>query len=663
MEKEKDSLHVIATSSASSSEYPDNINTSFVNILPQSIAEAATDYEVGFESICIANQFGNVPSSVYGSNEHILIYLHKPFQLEEGEEEGWIENTVPNISISLKGTRYTAGSLVNYIKSECRRQLTDPDLFAWHDLIFMAIPSTRLDMVTMRVADCTVLIRECLAAFLMSETQMEKYQRLTRSDGQKYLVLRADGPKLFVMERVIVPARKVYPRLIKVCLKEMVQHVRNVSLPQELYMFAVDKSNISEGSIFYTVEENREYFPINQTRLEQLTINLVDENNCPIRVGGGGHATFVKLHFRRKASNNIMQNYPPLRMSSRQSIDVYPNNRANNFKVQLTDLLLPAANMADRNNVLVDWEVSLSSIYIPTRINYDKIVSDESDGIWVEIKLGRGAIVRILFDLPKDLSCEEFVTQANEVLKEAEVDKVWGEGVAAPLKFSEKIRGELYAEFSADLRIRVSGLFLYLLGRADSMRATPALFNIEKNSLEHMGHLDFYRLHPSILMIHCDFVSITALGNNWSNVLQMIKFPDAPVTRRKQITSTANKVATVDPVPVAREEGDGEAIVGQQGEFTAAGQGDGSKVVAIAVEAARQAYLEEEEKPIEFVLHRPRQGFMPVAQTDRNVLHFELRNGDGRPIDFADENAEVLITLEFRQKNSFEHVMTLPSYI
>ena len=39
----------------------------------------------------------------------------------------------------------------------------------------------------------------------------------------------------------------------------------------------------------------------------------------------------------------------------------------------------------------------------------------------------------------------------------------------------------------------------------------------------------------------------------------------------------------------------------QQGELTAAGQGGGSKVVAVAVEAARQAYLEEEEKPIEQV--------------------------------------------------------------
>jgi hypothetical protein len=536
-----------------------------------------------------------------------------------------------------------------------------------HLLQFKALPASRLDVLVIVIENCTVLISKCLATFLMSDKQQENYRKITLDNGKEYVMLEAKGKgfKIFHMERVLTPSKKFYPKLIKVNLQEMVQYVRCVSLSQELHMFAINKSNLSPGSLFYTVVEKREYFPICFTWLDKLSITLVDENNKQLKVGGGGHATFVKLHFRKKEINCNMETFPPLRLSSRQSIDVYPENQANNFKIQLHDVLLPSSNLSEHSH-MTDWEVALTSIYVPTKIDYEQIVR-ETDGIWIDIKLGgdiNTAARRVVFDLPKDtLSCREFVTKANKELKATETAKVWGED-QAPFKFYEKTRGELYVEFNAPVRLRVSGLFCYLLGKANSMQAAP-MVRQEIKGVQHFGHLDFHRLHPNLLFIHCDFVGITAVGNSWSNVLQMINVPvgvATAATRRangREIEGEGEGGRNPPPASnVEAGQGNPPEVAGETKR-----EEEGATAVAVVVEKKKSVWEEgggmeeeEEDEPIEFLLHRPRQDFVPVTQTDRNALQFELRNADGKLIHFAEEKAEVLVTLEFRKRKNYEQM-------
>ena len=88
------------------------------------------------------------------------------------------------------------------------------------------------------LTQATLLIRDCLAEFIMSEEQLATFPRVIRAAGDgniTYVVLDAPNDvELFVMQRIISPTEMAYPSLVKLRLREMSQHVSSVALSQDL---------------------------------------------------------------------------------------------------------------------------------------------------------------------------------------------------------------------------------------------------------------------------------------------------------------------------------------------------------------------------------------------------------------------------------------------
>ena len=602
-----DSFHIIATSTASSTEFPDNTHTSFRSMLPQAIRNAA-DYEVALQSISISDQFGNLPADVYNVKEHILVFIDSDRyrngnDTDFGDTEEtrliWLKTARPSATITLPQLRYTAGGLSSYLFAECLRQFEGGDATEvdFH-MQWKAMPEHRMDRLAIILSLGALLLKESLARFLMpTHKHVNQFQYVTRG-GEKFVVIDAlQDSKLILFDRVLAPAQKIYPRLIKVKLAEMKQHVRCSSRPLDLSTLVVDYINrtdcgeASKGSLLHILRQPLDYYPLDLSRLEHLSFKLLDEDDRLIRIGGGGHPTFIKLHIRQRQQCEDDSNKDDmlLQLSSRQSADTYPSNQANSFKIRLTDALLPVTNsLGDPSSSATDWKVALTSIIIPSRIDYDSIIANVGT-FWIEVVWPPHITSRVNFDMPADMTCAAFVEHANKVLQIVADQKAWGDKKTPPFQFTERTHGELYADFKETAKIYFGGVLLFLLGRTNTMRTHPVILNGRKGAKLHLGQLDFNRLCINLVFVHCDFVGVTALGNSWSNVLQMIHLEHSPPSSVRSGTY----------------------------EF-------------------RPPYPE----------------FLPIAQTDRNLLQFELKDEEGKPIPFVDAKAEVILTLKFQHQPS-----------
>lgn len=523
------------------------------------------------------SNFGNVAARMYTNERHVLLFLRgrgDAFMTSMEALPGWLEIANPDMVASVKEVHYTADSLTNELNVEAVSQLGEEQ--ATWSVSFRSTATT--NKMAIMLTQATLLIRDCLAEFIMSEEQLAAFPRVIRSNVTYVALDTPDEVKLFVMERPISPAEKAYPMLIKLRLQEMTQHVSSVALPQDLALVPFHATK-NGSSLFHTVGR-KEFFPLcQQLRLEELNIRLLDEEDRPLRVLSGGQPTFVKLRLVREKMDSREH---ILRLSSHESLDVYGSNTASDFKVRLKDKLLPTDDVAD-------WEVALSSIYHPTEIDYDKMADEENSTI--EVLVGDNYMILTLVSSQKveDMTLTGLINSVNRRMTTRKMFTET-EGELA-VSFSEVTPGELQVEFMTDAVVGIGGLLQYLLGTAKTTAAAPLVVRGERGTKVKLGHYDFTRIHPNILLLETDFVGQTVFGNKWSNVLQMIRFPP--------LSSTTEGVKSVS----SRYE----------------------------------------------VQHLD---FHPVSQTDLNLLSFKLKNAEGRLVSFFHPNTPVYVTLLFRKRNT-----------
>jgi hypothetical protein len=520
-------------SNSSRDIYPENTLNKFKNELPQEIS--VDGFKVALQSISLDAKWGTIPNNILATSEHFLLFPNYSFERNNSHAASYSitdsvlskESFIDKANNALRGTRH---------------------------VVF----KTQGDKIEILLTKCTMLVHEHVNTFLHFGSKYVTYK------GVKYCLLSQENVGSFRSKKKFNTSR-LAPKMIKVRLKEMRQNLSKVGLLQELAILSTDSSSYP----FYTVCKRKEYFPLNSNKLSTLSIELVDEDNYPLHFVRG-QPSIVKLQLKR-----FDMELAVLRLSSLESKRIFSDNTSSSFRIQLQQSL-------DSNGL----EVALSSIYVPAQVKTSSMLSARNFYIDVAITSTlqedgtyKNDYHRFVLNSLSDFSNAGFISLIHDFLATAYPRK-------QPVKFSEE-EGEIFLEFlEEDVTVRVSGLIAYLFGR------TPAPDIIEhfvikgdKKQRKMLGSINFKKLHPHVIFLHCNFVKPIIVGTQFGQVLQMIPY----------YNSDENEVET----------------------------------------------MKYEAQHLDFI---------PISMNDKSVLQFEMRTSTGELVPFMKENAEVLVTLVFRQR-------------
>jgi hypothetical protein len=249
---------------------------------------------------------------------------------------------------------------------------------------------------------------------------------------------------------------------------------------------------------FYSVCKRKEYFGLTSGgRLTTLSVRLVDEDNFPLQVGSG-QPTFLKLQLKKFPMNSSV-----LRLSSLESANIFANNKNNSFRIQLQQPL-------SINN----WDVALSSIFLPSTPKTSSMMT--ADNFFIELPTQTEELRRVALNELRDFTAAGFL-------------KHFTSAVAAAFPSSPitvLLDGqELYIQSNVDITVNISTMLAYLLSKNPSAEGPSVLpIKLESNVKKHFGVLDFKKLHPHIILVHCNFIAPLAVGSTFGHVLQMVPY-------------------------------------------------------------------------------------------------------------------------------------------
>lgn len=466
-----ESYYVTAISNASLNVYPQNSLTNFTNVLPQALD--VTNCKVALQAIALDTKYGNIPNGILGTRNHFLLFVENPEI-----------SPIPDASCDI--TDFTMGA----------------QTFA-HTVnrAFSKIPGRAHLTVSGRGINIALNKSVLLVHPEITKCLDFRGGTLYTYSGRQYTALTSEaGAKNFKSQKEF-PRSIVAPRVIKVQLAQMLQNLSTVRLVQDL---AVIRVNPAQTYPFYNVCKRKEYFNFNSSRLNELSVRLVDENNWPLHLGQGGQPTFVKLQLKKFPMKSFV-----LRLSSLESSDVFTENKASSFRIILRQQL-------DCSR----WNVALSSIYLPSRTNVGSLLTAQN--FYIEVMLRNALSGRRveLHDLT-DFTTEGFLRHAMEKLTAA-----FPPTGAQTFKLTLE-DGGIHLECSQDFKLRISGMLAYVLNKAASP-TKPAFWPLEgqQSQKQYIGKLNFEKLQPHTILLYCNFIKPLVVGNTFARVLQLIPYFD-----------------------------------------------------------------------------------------------------------------------------------------
>lgn len=522
-----ESFYVTVTSNASKDIFPGNTLVNFGNQLPQEID--VTDYKVALQSIFLDNKYGNIPNSILGTRNHFLLF-------HDSSENANFISICDITDFTLSATSFA--------------KIVNRKLNAIGTRVMVRVSQKKIEIV---LTNCLLMVHKQINRYLQFPTNVKRSYL-----GQEYVVLNSEGTtKTFVSSKDF-PVHVVTPTIIKVKLEEMQQNLSEVELVQDLALIKVKEALYP----FFNVCKRKEYFKLNWNRLSTLRVTLVDEENYPINAGNG-QSTILKLQFKKFPMSSFV-----LRLSSLESKNVFSDNTNSSFRILLRQPL----------DLSRTWEVALSSIYLPSKIDVASTLFAEN--FYISISLGGDAFRRIPLNSLTDFSPDGFVTHCTEKIAAAFPRQ------SVPIQITAQENRDIYIQFEANVSLRISGMLAYLMEKAP----TPDLQHFwpmegQRGTKIKWGKINYKRVQPHVAVVHCNFISPLIVGNTFGKVLQIIPYYDS-----------ANIFGSI---------------------------------------------MKYEAQHLDF---------LPMSMNDRTVLQFEMQNTLGNLITFNDKNAEILLTLVFREK-------------
>jgi hypothetical protein len=463
------SFYMVAASNASTDFYPQNTLVSFKNQLPQEID--VTGYKIALQSISLDNKYGNIPNGILGTRNHFLLFTGSTTP---------VINATPNAVCDITDYTMSPRTFANVVNRK---------LGGKGEMMVTVVNRKNLQV---RLTNCVLLVHQEVNKCLNFSEDTLLY------NGQVYTLLSSQRTTKTFLTKNDFPIRvgAAAPSIIKVQLEQMCCNISDVKLVQDLAVLKVNPKYP-----YYNVCKRKEYFNLNCNRLTTLCIRLVDENNWPLHLGSG-QATFLKLQLKQFAMKSFV-----LRLSSLESRDVFSDNKNSSFRINLQQPIESS-----------NWDVALSSIYLPSRINTGILLTAENFYIDVPSTTGEGFQRLILHDL-NDFTVEGFVTHCTMKIAAA-----FPEANPPPITFEVEENKDIYVKFNVGLNMTLSSMLAYLLSQTPHPNDSFSPFVGEKDARRRWGKIDFQKLHPHIVLVYCNFVVPTVVGNTFGQVLQMIPY-------------------------------------------------------------------------------------------------------------------------------------------
>lgn len=462
-----ESFYVTATSNASLDIFPKNSLVNFGNQLPQDLD--VNGYKVALQTIFLDNKYGNIPNSILGTRNHFLLFHNNN---QNAELVGVCDITDFTMS---------PNAFVRTVNENLNKK---------GNRVLLGVSQKKIQII---MTKCVLLVHRQINRYLQFSEEKQNYL------GEEYVVLNSEGGTQTFLSRKDFPVKTFTPTVIKVQLEEMQQNLSQVRLVQDLALIKVEEASYP----FFHVCKRKEYFKLNRNQLSSLSIRLVDAENYPIHAGKG-QPTLLKLQFKKFPMSSFV-----LRLSSLESNNIFSDNCSSSFRIQLQQPL----------DVSRNWEVALSSIYLPSKIDAGSTLSAKN--CYISISAPGTNFKKIpLHDLT-DFSAEGFVAHCETKISSAFPQE------AAPISLTLLENGEIQTHFERHSIVQISGMLAYLLERAP----TPDLQEFwvmegQQGTKMKWGKINFKRAQPHVVCVHCNFITPLMVGNTFGQVLQIIPYYD-----------------------------------------------------------------------------------------------------------------------------------------
>ena len=461
------SFYTIMSSNASTLLHTGNTLTQFKNELPRNLE--VEDYKISLQSLYLDNKFGNIPNCILGTKNHFLLFLY--------------QSPLPISSCTLTDHVMSITSFVSTVK----RSLLGTEA-ANRKIDIGAIYSNTRVQITLR------------NSYLLIHPEINKhfgfFGEPVEYDGLNYTKLESRKLSTY-LSHIDFPTKIATPSLIKVQLQEMRQNLSGLKVLQDLAIIKVDPRNQYP---IHNVCKRKEYFNLAYTRLTTLSIRLVDEDNYPLQLSSG-QPTLIKLQFKKFPMKSFV-----VRLSSLESTDIFSDNTSSSFRIKLPENI-PCCN----------WDVALSSIYLPAKTDIGQLLTAEN--FYIEIPTD-GGIIRVPLDELKDCTVEGLVKHLQLEMSIAFED------VVKPFEVYSEEDGRIYFHFLDDISIKLSGMLSYLLNSAASPQELTTI--VGRNRVKQLvGTVNFKKFHPHTVLVYCNFITPIVVGNEFAKVLQMIPYYDS----------------------------------------------------------------------------------------------------------------------------------------
>ena len=461
------SFYTIMSSNASTELYTGNTLTQFKNELPHNLE--VEGYQIALQSLYLDNKFGNIPNCILGTKNHFLLFLQ--------------DRLLPISSHTITNHVLSISSFVTTVKNS----LFNEEARTFRKFDIHAILSNKRLQITLR------------KSYLLIHPEVNKYFGFIGEpfeyEGLNYTKMDSEKMSTYTSSKDF-PTKTATPSLIKVKLGEMRQNLSGLK-EQDLAIIKVQPKNQYP---IHNVCKRKEYFHLACTRLSTLSVRLVDEDNYPLHLSSG-QPTLLKLQFKKFPMKSFV-----LRLSSLESTNIFSDNTSSSFRIKLAE-----------NIQWSNWDVALSSIYLPAKTDIGQLLTAEN--VYIEISTVDG-FTRLTLDDLKDFTARGLVKHLQWKLSIAFEDR------AKPFEVELEEDGKIYFVFLDDVTVKLSGMLSYLLNSAASHQEFTTI--IGRNRVKRVvGMPNFKKFHPHTVLVYCNFITPILVGNEFAKVLQMIPYYDS----------------------------------------------------------------------------------------------------------------------------------------
>jgi hypothetical protein len=480
-------FYVLLHSEASKDVCVGNTSTSFTNMMPNNM-QLHDGWKIALQSISLDTSFSNnVPKEVSWANHHI-VYCNQA--------------GTPSTSITIPKNNYTRETLYAFLLNELRLKTNNKIV------IPKIMPNGKLEIT---IKKCRLWINEEVCKWLRIRTEGFGIQRI-ETTGLDWMLQKKNtnyanrdkffefAPDVFFSSesKVIFDVETIptiLPKMIKIQLGEMKLSLSSSGNHQDLAIIPFDRPQNYIN--FYREVTQKEYFHLNSNLIQTLSIKLTDEKGDELQLISP-RPTFVKLKFKNMSSSSFL-----LRLSSSDSTNIYTDNTAESFRIQLPRL----TSLTGQN-----WQVALSSIIYPSQISVKDYLADQE--LWIEL---------VMKDAWGQWFRRHKIDLKNEAIENNEHLQFLINTQARARRYGNNFeitidRITKMANFKCvgELIVRMSPTMTSILGS----NTCEIIANNEKK--KQIGIVDINRCMPSNLLLYSDFTSPIIVGGKYHKLLKFI---------------------------------------------------------------------------------------------------------------------------------------------